>query len=216
MFAQFGDISKRSAAKEDLRMHFCSACQRTHHLHRNGMEHRGGNVLFAYRTGNKVLDVGLAEHAATGRNRVDMLGFGCQRIQFACLHAQQRGCLVDKRTCSSCAVAVHAHLRHATLLKEDHLAVLTADIHQTMYIGIELFYYFCCSNHLLVKTDTKPLCTTHSHRTGDADSETASLKVERPFTLFTQSRKNTFDHLLSDFHRLCVMAPVVGCKNHRL
>ena len=152
-------------------MHFCSARKCTHHLHRNGMKHRSGNVLFAYRTGNKVLDVGLAEYATTGRNRIDMFGFGCQRIQFACLDAQQRGCLVDKRTCSSCAVAVHAHLRHTTFFKEDHLAVLAADVHQTTHIRIELFHHFRRSNHLLVKTDAKPLRTTHSHRAGDADAD---------------------------------------------
>ena len=114
MFAQFGDICKRSAAKEDLRVYIRAACQRADHLHRYRIEHRSGYILFAHRTGDQILYIRLAEYTATRRYRVDMFGTCSQIVQFGYIHAEQSSRLVDECARSAGTVTVHTHIRHAT------------------------------------------------------------------------------------------------------
>ena len=52
-----------------------------------------------------------------------------QTVYLRHVHAKQCGGLVNERTRSAGAVAVHAHVGHASGLKENHLAVLAADVH---------------------------------------------------------------------------------------
>ena len=98
-------------------------------LHRHGVEDGGGDVLAPDVPGHQVLDVGLAEDAASRGNGIDLRAPCGQAVQVGHVHAQDDGHLVDERAGASRTIAVHAQVFGLAVLEEYHLGVFAPDVY---------------------------------------------------------------------------------------
>ena len=89
------------------------------------------------------LDVRLGEHAAPTGDAVDGLPLGGQLLELVRRHIQQGGDLVDERAGAAGAAAVHPHVGGLELsgglviVEEDHLGVLSAQLHGGADLGVQ-------------------------------------------------------------------------------
>jgi len=123
-FSEFGQILQRTAEEGDVPSNGAPAREAADGLRDDGLEDARGDVLLARALVEQRLDVGLREHAAAARDRVDRGVVGGQLVEPARIGVEQGGHLVDERAGAACAGSVHALLDG--LAEVDDLGVLAA------------------------------------------------------------------------------------------
>ena len=161
---------ERAAAEQDRCLETDAVRKRYHRLYGDRMEDAGCNIRFGQIARHQVLDVGLGEHAAAGRHRINVLCLHRQLAHLQVFYAHQHTHLVDESTRSASTVAVHAQFHISVFLEEDHLSVLATDIDERLRLRMSRTGIDRCSHHLLYKLRLELFGSSHSYASRYADS----------------------------------------------
>ena len=148
-FAQSRYEGKRTAAEEQRSRDVLSMRKCDDGLHGHGVKDAGSNVGAVHILGQQILDVGLAEYAAARGDGIDAMSLQGQLIEFVNRYVQQDGHLVDERTGTSGAVAVHAKVGALAFTKEDHLGIFSANVNHGGDGRIIVFHIASGTHHFL-------------------------------------------------------------------
>jgi len=133
-----------------------------------------GNILLARSLIEQRLQIGFCKHAAARRDGIDPLATQAQFIKLAGRHAQKRRHLVDKRTGSARAAAVHAFVHAAA--EEDNLRILAAKLNHHIGIWRKPTDRFSGGEHFLHKRDSGGARFPKPRRTGNCRQNRFSLQ----------------------------------------
>ena len=127
------------------------------------------NILFRKITCHEILDIGLGEDTTAGCHRINMLGIHSQLAHFLVVYTHQYAHLVDKCTCSTGTVTVHAKLHSAIRLEENNLGVLSTDIDESLCLRMSLTGINRGCHNFLNKLSLQLFCRSHAHASRNAD-----------------------------------------------
>ena len=199
--AQLGQILQRAAQKCHMTPNGTSARQAGDGLRDHRLEDGGRDILPTRALVQKRLHVSLSEHAAT---RCDGVNGGMalrQLVQATRISIQQRGHLVDERTCAARARAVHALLD--AVVEVDDLRVLAAQLNGNVGRGNKRLNGSLGGNDLLHEFNVKPLREQQAARSGNGDTHAL-----RRICLSSLAQ-----HLHDSSAHVCVMTAVNGPLN---
>ena len=131
------------------------------------MENGSRDVFLACALVQQGLHVGLGEHTATACDRIDGLVTFGQLVQTARIGVEQRSHLVDERTSTTCAGAVHALFDR--LAEVDDLRILAAKLDCDVGLGNERLDSGLAGDDLLHEFHVEPLGQKQAARTGDGE-----------------------------------------------
>ena len=148
----------------------------------------------------KVLDVGLAEHAAPRCDGVYLPGVLRQPVHLLHIDAEDDGHLVDERARSASTVPVHAQVLGFRVLEEHDLGILSADVYHGAYVRVVLLHCLRGGHHLLHKRHARLLGNAHAHGAGDSHLHVGVVK----------RGGHLLQHAAQRFLGLCVVPQVFG------
>ena len=169
------DIGQWSAAEEQRTFNFAAMSQRHNRLDCNGTEDGSSDILTRDIFCNEVLDIGLAKHATSGCDGINLRGTESQLIKFVHRTSQDDGHLVDESACASRTLSIHAKIACLSMMKENHLGIFASDVNHGSDIRILGLNTFGGCNDLLNKRKTDSFCYTHADRTCDTKGYFARL-----------------------------------------
>ena len=132
--AQLRQEVQRAAQKGNMPPDGLAAGQAGNGLVDHGLENGDCQILLGGSVVDQGLDIRLGKHAAAGGNGIDSLVVPGIFIQSRGVRLQQRGHLVDKRSCASGADAVHP-LLDVSPFKIDDFRVLAAQLDGHIRLG---------------------------------------------------------------------------------
>ena len=142
-----------------------AAGQTRNGLRDDGLEDRRGDVFLGGAFVEQGLYIGLGEHAAAARDRVDDLVVAGELVQAGRVGVEQGGHLVDEGARAAGALAVHALLDVA--VEVDDLGVLAAELDGDVGFGDEGLDRRLVGDDLLHEGNAEPLAEQKSARAGD-------------------------------------------------
>ena len=141
------------------------------------MKNRRCNIAFVYLSGKEVLNVGFGKHAAARCNRVVVFSLFGKSVHILNFNVEEGSHLLNKRTCSACAVSVHTDVGIFARTEKNHFGILAANVNEGFYIWVFFFYHVGGSNYLLNKFDIVALRYAHTCRAcdGSGNGDVAEL-----------------------------------------
>ena len=112
---------------------------------------RSRNILTTYIFSNQILNICFTENTATGGNRIHLFRIHGKMIQFINIHPQYDRHLINKSTCSSCAISVHAQISRFAIFEEDNFRIFPSDVYHGSHMRIIFLYRFRRCNNFLYK-----------------------------------------------------------------
>ena len=153
--AQLGQVLQGAAQKGHVPANGATAGQARDGLRDDGLEDRSGDVLLGGAFVQEGLHVGLGEHAAAARDRVDDLVVAGELVEARSIGVEQGSHLVDEGARAAGALAVHALFDVA--VEVDDLGVLAAELDGDVGLGDEGLDRRLVGDDLLDEGNAEPL-----------------------------------------------------------
>ena len=177
------------------------------------MENGSGNVLTRHIAGYKVLNICLAEHAATRSHGINLRGTERKSVEFVIACVEQNCHLVNKCPRSACTISVHAQIGCTTAVKKHHFCIFAANVNHCFGFGMGTAHIISRSHHFLYKGNVATLRDSHAHTTRYADAE---KRIARHAPQIAAKVRNTvFDTSLMA-HIISVNRFAIRVKSHNL
>ena len=205
---------ERSAFEDDGRLDFHALREAADCLLCDGVEARKGDVFLGDAAVEHRLDVCFGKDSAASRNFVNLRTAGGERFELFRLDAEKSRYLVDERSGSAGAYAVHAHVAcdelscSLVLFEEDDFCVLSAEFDGDTGFGMGRSHGESVGDDFL---DKECVCRVGEWlRTGTAECHPEILVGEHP----VGGRKDFIDFLC--LHRVVTfvgkMEKLFGCR----
>ena len=162
---QVGNELERSAKENDLPLDGPSACEPGNRLAHDGLKDACRNVALLRSSIQEGAHVGLREHGASRRNRVDARRTARKPAHIARAHAKHEGNRVDEPARSSGTGCVHPLFGVAREIH--HLRVLATKLDDGVGVGVELPHGALGCQNFLHKRELKHLGERDARRSGD-------------------------------------------------
>ena len=156
---------QRPAKEDDLPFDGSSAREPGNRLAHDGLKGACRNVALLCASVQKRSYVGLREHGASRRNRVDARRPACKSAHIACAHAEHEGNRVDEPACPAGAGRVHPLFGVAREIH--HLRVLAPKLDDGVGVGVELPHGTLGCQNFLHKWELKHLGECDACRASD-------------------------------------------------
>ena len=161
--SQFGQERQRSAQERDMPLDAVPAGQTADGLVDDRLEDRRRQVLHGRAFVDQRLNIGLREHAAARRDRIDQFIILGSFIQTTRIGVEEDRHLVDERTCTAGTGTVHALLDGLSV--EGDLRVLTAQLDGDIRLGDQRLDSLAARDDLLLEV--------HIHQVGERQTAAA-------------------------------------------
>ena len=203
--AKLGQEIKRPAQKCDMPTNRTPLRQIANGLVDHRLENRKRDVGFLHTVVNQRLDIRFREHAAAGRNRINLPPFFRQRIESQRVRRKKRRHVIDERTGAARAYTVHSLLRRAAEIRD--FRVLSAEFHRRVRLWNQRLHRRSAGNDFLHERKPDALCNAHARRARQGKGKTlrahnVSQRRQILMQCLADFRKMARIFFINDFFRL--------------
>ena len=166
---QFGHEEQRAAEEDDGSVDRAPGGEAGDGLGGHGREDGGGQIGLGRAVVDQRLQIGLGEHAAARRDRIQVLIAFRHLVESCGIGVEQRGHLIDERAGTARARTVHALLRRGLQIRD--LGVLAAKLDDDIRLRVFLIDRLGLGDNLLHERHVEAVGERKTAGTGDGQAD---------------------------------------------